>query len=214
MTVSVVSAAETRPPAASRFEALGPGGSSSPSGPASGPIGSDPARFGLWVLLGSIAMLFIGFTSALVFRRAAADWVPMSAPPLVWVNTAVLALSSVALETARRRLRGVRYEGVQSWISVTGLLGALFVAGQVQAWRQLVAQGVFLSSDPHSAFFYVLTGVHVVHVLAALVWFTTVFVRVRRRAYAPGGDGLALFATFWHFLGGLWAYLLFVLFVL
>ena len=108
----------------------------------------------------------------------------------------------------------MRYEGVQTWISVTGVLGALFVAGQVQAWRHLAAQGVFLSSDPHSAFFYVLTGVHAVHVVAALAWYMTVLFRVRRRVYAPGGDGLGLFATFWHFLGGVWAYLLFVLFVL
>ena len=71
-----------------------------------------------------------------------------------------------------------------------------------------------MSSDPHSAFFYMLTGVHVVHVLAALFWFLVVLARVRRRAYAPGTDGLGLFATFWHFLGGLWAYLLVVLFVL
>ena len=199
-------------PQASRFDTVGPGGPS--EGQPRGELGSDPARFGLWVLLGTIAMLFIGFTSALVFRRAAADWVPMHAPALVWVNSVLLALSSVALEVARRRLRGVKYEGVLRWVGVTGVLGALFVAGQVQAWRQLAAQGVFMSTDPHSAFFYMLTGVHVVHVLAALVWFLTVWVRVRRRAYAPGSDGLGLFATFWHFLGGLWIYLLVVLFVL
>lgn len=213
MTFTALSPVGTVRPAGNRFEAIDPKGSA-PEGPGSSPIGGDPARFGLWVLLGTIAMLFIGFTSALVFRRAAADWIAMAVPPLLWVNTAVLALSSAALEVARRKLRGLRYEGVQTWITVTGAFGGLFVAGQVQAWRQLAAQGVFLSTDPHSAFFYVLTGVHVVHVIAALIWFITVFVRVRRRAYAPGGDGLGLFATFWHFLGGVWAYLLFVLFVL
>jgi cytochrome c oxidase subunit 3 len=138
----------------------------------------------------------------------------MRAPTLIWINTAVLAASSAALEAARRGLRGFRYDDVRRWIAATGLLGALFVASQVIAWKQLGAQGVFLSVNPHSDFFFVLTGVHVVHVLAALAWFAVVLVRVRRRAYAPGSDGLSLFATFWHFLGGLWAYLLFVLFVL
>ena len=201
-------------PGLSRFEVRPPGGGAAPDAGGERRDTVETARFGLWVLLGTIAMLFIGFTSALVFRRASSDWVPMTAPGLLWVNTAVLGLSSVALETARRRLRGVRYEGVLRWVLATGGLGALFVAGQLLAWRQLAAQGVFLGSDPHSAFFYLLTGVHVAHVAAALIWYTTVLVRVRRRAYAPGTDGLGLFATFWHFLGGLWAYLLFVLFVL
>jgi cytochrome c oxidase subunit 3 len=200
-------------PALSRFDVRPPGGGAPGEGPRSS-SDFDTARFGVWVLLGTIAMLFIGFTSALVFRRASSDWVPMTAPGLLWVNTSVLALSSVALEMARRALRGLRYEGVRPWIAATGSLGALFVGGQLLAWRELAAQGVFLSSDPHSSFFYLLTGVHVVHVLAALVWFSVVFVRVQRRYYAPGGDGLGRFAIFWHFLGALWFYLLFVLFVL
>ena len=201
-------------PALSRFDVRPPSGGAPGEGSERPTSDFDTARFGVWVLLGTIAMLFIGFTSALVFRRASSDWVPMTAPRLLWANTAVLALSSVALEMARRALRGVRYEGVRPWIAATGALGALFVGGQILAWRGLAAQGVFLSSDPHSSFFYLLTGVHVVHVLAALIWFSVVFVRVQRRYYAPGSDGLGLFATFWHFLGALWFYLLFVLFVL
>jgi cytochrome c oxidase subunit 3 len=192
----------------------GGGGTPEPSGPERSDILGDPARFALWVLLGTIAMLFIGFTSAFLVRRASADWEPMPAPTLLWINTAVLAASSVSLEAARRSLRGVRYESVMRWVSITGLLGALFVAGQVVAWKQLGAQGVFLSVNPHSDFFFMLTGVHVVHVAAALIWFAVVFTRVRRRAYAPGSDGLGLFATFWHFLAVLWAYLLFLLFAL
>ena len=213
MSLSAASTVDRRQLTVNKFEVVGPGGGP-PGERRPGEVGGDPAQFGIWVLLGTIAMLFIGFTSALVFRRAAADWVPMRLPSLLWLNTAVLALSSVSLEIARRGLRGVKYEGVLRWVSITGALGALFVAGQVQAWRQLVAQGVFMSTDPHSAFFYMLTGVHAVHVVAALLWFLVVLARVRRRAYAPGTDGLGLFATFWHFLGGLWAYLLVVLFVL
>jgi cytochrome c oxidase subunit 3 len=157
-------------------------------------------------------MMFIGFTSAILVRRAAADWVPLQAPSLLWLNTAVLAASSATLEAARRRFRARR--GTGSWLGATGLLGALFVAGQWGAWQMLAARGVFLSSHPHSSFFYLLTGVHVVHVVAALVWFVVVWAKLRRSAYAQDKDALGLFATFWHFLAGLWAYLLFVLFVL
>jgi cytochrome c oxidase subunit 3 len=174
----------------------------------------DSATLGLWLLLGTIAMLFIGFTSAYLVRRASADWIVLHPPLLLWVNTAALALSSVAIEGARRHMRRRDHRGVSTWVGATGVLGLLFVVGQVNAWKALAAQGVFLSTNPSSSFFYLLTGVHVAHVLAALIWYAAVFVRVQRRRYEPGTDALALFATFWHFLAGVWAYLLFVLFVL
>jgi cytochrome c oxidase subunit 3 len=197
----------------SRFEVGpgSPGGGAPPSGPER-ETETDPTRFGLWLFLGTISMMFIGFTSALLVRRSASDWVPLQAPFLLWINTAVLAGSSVTLEAARRRFRAHR--GIGSWLAATGLLGLLFVAGQWGAWQTLAAQGVFLASHPHSSFFYLLTGVHVVHVVAALIWFAVVLAKMRRRAYAPGRDALGLIATFWHFLAGLWVYLLVVLFAL
>jgi cytochrome c oxidase subunit 3 len=158
-------------------------------------------------------MLFIGFTSAYILRRASGDWRPLAAPPLLWVNTAALLLSSLTLERARRALRGWELPAAQGHFLATGLLGALFVAGQVLAWRSLAARGVYLASNPHSAFFYLLTGVHAVHLLGGLAWFAAAYRRLRRFAYPPGEDALRLFATYWHFLGALWAYLLLLLFV-
>jgi cytochrome c oxidase subunit 3 len=190
----------------------GPGGGDGGSGGGGG-ILADPARLGLWLFLGTITMLFIGFTSAYIARRASAGWggdlVP---PPLLWVNTLLLLASSVTVEAARRRLR--RWEpGVATWLGLTGALGLLFVAGQVAVWRSLTAHGVLLAASAHNSFFYLLTGLHVMHLLGALVWFLVVLTRARRLRYTPGQDGLALFATFWHFLGGLWVYLFLLLFV-
>ena len=196
------------------------GGSLPPDAPPNGNGGSggggilaDPARLGLWLFLGTITMLFIGFTSAYIARRASAGWGgELTPPPLLWVNTLLLLASSVTVEAARRRLR--RWEpGVTTWLGLTGALGALFVAGQVAVWRSLTAHGVVLAASAHNSFFYLLTGLHVVHLLGALVWFLVVLTRARRLAYTPGQDGLGLFATFWHFLGGLWVYLFLLLFV-
>jgi cytochrome c oxidase subunit III len=173
----------------------------------------DPSRFGLLAFLGTVSMLFVGFTSAYILRRASADWQPLSAPPVLWLNTAALLASSVTLEIARRRLRGWDRAGAQLFLAATGLLGLAFAAGQIVGWHQLAAMGVFLSSNPHSSFFYLLTGVHVVHLLAGLVWFAVALSRLRRMALLPGEDGLRLFATYWHFLGALWVYLLWLLFV-
>jgi cytochrome c oxidase subunit III len=193
----------------------GPGDGDGPrdNGPSTPGILGDPTRFGLLVFLGTVTMLFIGFTSAYILRRTAADWRPLTAPPVLWVNTAALALSSYVLERARRRLRGWDLRGAQSAFAATGVLGLVFVAGQVVGWRQLSAAGVFLSSNPHSSFFYVLTGVHALHLVGGLAWFAVLLVRFRRMSVLPGEDGLRLFATYWHFLGGLWLYLLWLLFV-
>ena len=197
------------------------GGSLPPDAPAHGNGGAggdggilaDPARLGLWLFLGTITMLFIGFTSAYIARRASAGWGgELKPPPMLWVNTLLLLASSVTVEGARRRLR--RWQpGVVAWLGMTGVLGALFVAGQVSVWRGLGARGVLLAASAYNSFFYLLTGLHVVHLLGALAWFVVVLARARRMAYTPGQDGLGLFATFWHFLGGLWVYLFLLLFV-
>jgi cytochrome c oxidase subunit 3 len=174
----------------------------------------DPARFGLLAFMGTVAMLFIGFTSAYLLRRTSADWRALAAPGVLWLNTAVLLASSATLETARRKLRGWDLASMWPPLLATGLLGGLFVLGQIVAWGALRAQGVFLASNPHSSFFYVLTGIHALHLLGGLVWFVVVASRARRLALTPGMDGLALFALYWHFLGALWLYLLFLLFVM
>jgi cytochrome c oxidase subunit 3 len=172
------------------------------------------ARFGVWLMLGTMSMMFIGFTSSYMVRRIAGDWRPIPLPGILWVNTLALLASSAVLEMARRALKAWDLPGAQRWLGLTGLLGLAFAGGQLLAWKSLAALGVFLASNPHSSFFYMLTGVHLVHLAGGLIWYAVTFTRLRRMAYAPGEDGLGLFAVYWHFLGGLWVYLLFVLYVL
>jgi cytochrome c oxidase subunit 3 len=175
---------------------------------------ADPARLGLSLFLGTVTMLFVGFTSAMLVRRTGGDWIPITLPAAVWANTALLVLSSVTLELARRGARAERLSTARNFVAVTALLGLLFVTGQLVVWRQLAAAGVFLGSNPHSSFFYLLTGAHAVHLLAAVIWCAAVTRRVWRWASCPTGDPLGLIALFWHFLGGLWLYVLYVLLAL
>jgi cytochrome c oxidase subunit 3 len=128
----------------------------------------DPTRFGLWAFLATVSMLFIGFTSALLLRRASFDWQPLAAPPILWANTTVLLLSSLALEDARRRLRAFDLAGTALLVYATGGLGALFVGGQFLAWRQLREQGIYLATNPSSSFFFLLTCVHAVHLVGGI----------------------------------------------
>jgi cytochrome c oxidase subunit III len=195
-----------RPPSASGGDDHGG------SGEGTGLFG-DPSRFGLLAFLGTVSMLFIGFTSAFILRRASPDWRPIEAPSILGVNTAALLASSACLEAARRSLRGWNLRAVQAWVIGTGLLGVAFVGGQIAGWQQLAAAGVFLDTNPSSSFFYLLTAIHGLHLLGGLTWFAVIFIKLRRLALAPGEDGLALFAIYWHFLAALWVYLLFLFFV-
>jgi cytochrome c oxidase subunit III len=176
---------------------------------------TETAKLGLWLALGSITMLFAAFTSAYIVRSAGDDWVPLQMPPLLWLNTAVLLLSSVTMEIARRNFNEWRPVGFRKWIFVTSVLGALFLAGQVVAWSQLAEQGIYLSSHPHSSFFYVLTAVHGLHLLAGVLLLLYVLVLAARYRLTPGESvAPSIAATYWHFVDGLWLYLMVVLFYL
>jgi cytochrome c oxidase subunit III len=176
---------------------------------------AETAKLGLWLGLGSVSMLFAAFTSAYIVRSAGNDWVPLQMPPLLWLNSAVLLLSSVTMEIARRNFNQWRPVRFRKWIFVTSVLGALFLVGQVMAWNQLAAQGIYLSSHPHSSFFYVLTAVHGLHLLAGVLLLFYVLMLAARYRLTPGESvAPSLAATYWHFVDGLWLYLMVVLFYL
>lgn len=169
----------------------------------------DQLRLGLWMFLATVTMLFAAFTSAYVVRRSGSDWRHVSLPSILWLNSLVLAASSVAVEVGS--LRGGRGHWRSSGAAIlTALaLGVGFLCGQVVAWRQMVAAGVYLPTSPHSSFFYMLTGAHAVHVVAALVvlaWggVATVFGSLDPRTWAAR---MSLCRTFWHYLGAVWLFL-------
>jgi cytochrome c oxidase subunit 3 len=176
---------------------------------------TETAKLGLWLAMGSISMLFAAFTSAYIVRSTGDDWIPLSAPSILWVNTLVLVLSSVTMEAARRAFFRWQPLTFRKWIFVTAALGSLFLAGQLMVWRELSAQGIYLSSHPHSSFFYVLTAVHGAHLLAGvLVLFYVMSLAMRYRLTPGESSSPSIAATYWHFVDGLWLYLLIVLFYL
>ena len=172
--------------------------------------GPVPAQTGVVIGIAAITMTFAAFTSALVMRKGGApDWTHFQLPTLLFANTAVLLASSGTLAIARRRLRAGT-PGGSAWLSVTLALGMLFVAGQVAAWRDLAAQGLFLATAPSAAFFYVLTAAHAVHVMGGVTALAYVRSRVRRTAAAPLG-AVGAVTTYWHFMDALWLYLFLLL---
>ena len=170
---------------------------------------------GLFVLLTATTMVFAAFTSAFWVRRGLSnDWAHTTLPPVLWFNTLVLIASSALLEMGRRTLKaGRRAEFNRYWTSGTAL-GVLFLLGQAFAWRQLKDAGVFISSNPSSSFFYVLTAAHAVHVLGGISALAYVDVKALTLQLGPGKrTAVDVTAVFWHFLDGLWLYLMILLFV-
>jgi len=165
---------------------------------------------GLWVLLAAIVMFFAALTSTYVVRRGLGnDWVTTPLPPVLWVNTAVLVLSSAALELARRALKSGARLAFNGWWSTGTLLGLLFLAGQYYAWRQLWAAGIYLPTNPSASLFYVFTGAHAVHLVGGVVALLYVNAQALRLRLGPGKRTAAdVSAVYWHFLDGLWIYLL------
>ena len=178
----------------------------------------EPTRTGIWVGLSAIAMMFAALTSALYVREGAStDWHHIVLPPILWFNTLALIASSIALEVARRRI-GAFMRGQESnrslpmlWLQITMLLGLVFVVGQYLAWLNLRAQGLYLPTNPNSSFFYVFTGVHVLHVLGGLGGLTRVMLKFRSATTPLRRSTLDATSYYWHFMGMLWIYLLFVL---
>lgn len=192
----------------------GDGGRETPRGydgeePGGGAPVSDRRYYtGMYLGLGGIVMLFTAFTSAYVVRKGLSDdWRPLRMPTLAWFNTLVLLASSVTLEKARRAFPQML--PLRRWWVATTLLGGLFLVGQVWIWRQLAADGIYLSSNPSSSFFYLLTAAHGVHLLGgvtALLWLTWKLWRGLLTRTAAG-----VMSIYWHFMDALWIYLLLLL---
>ncbi|HEV7746768.1 MAG TPA: cytochrome c oxidase subunit 3 [Pyrinomonadaceae bacterium] len=175
-------------------------------------------RLGMWVALASVVMLFTSLSSAYIVRAASSsDWHPLPMPRILLLSTALILISSGTLEAARRQLKGVSNRAYRPWLLVTLVLGIGFLVSQLMAWRQLVRQGVYVASNPHSSFFYLLTAAHGVHLLGGLLALGYLLLRGR----APKEDQVSqnksqakadAVTIYWHFMDFLWLYLFVLLF--
>ncbi|SDR57006.1 cytochrome c oxidase subunit 3 [Rhizobiales bacterium GAS191] len=173
--------------------------------PGTGASPTPAAKIGLGVLLAVIGCLFALLISAYFMRADMADWKPLPAPRLLWLNTVLLAFSSAALLWAQIGAKRGSMEDVRSGLLAGGMCTLAFVAGQLLAWRQLNAAGYFLASNPANAFFYLLTGVHGLHILGGLVALGRTTDKVWRGvAMSELRSSIELCAIYWHFLLFVW----------
>ena len=181
-----------------------------PGGPPS------PNRYYTGIALGivSILMFFMALASAFLVRRGTSgDWIPVHLPTVLWLNTLALIASSFTLERARRLLSRLNLSGFRKLWTVTTGLGALFLIGQLVAWRQLVAQGVFMASNPASSFFYIFTAAHGLHLLGGVGALLYVLVRKFENTRIALPTAAEIASYYWHFMDGLWVFLLALLYL-
>jgi len=191
-------------------------GAGGPGGDGPGGSGSVPQRTyitGMTVGLGGILMFFMALVSAYIVRKDIPNsgWHPLAVPRILWLNTGVLIASSFTLSHARKLFKSNDQQGFRHWWSVTTILGVLFLVGQIVAWQQLRAAGLFLATNPSSSFFYVFTAAHGLHLLGGVLALAWILFRPTHRL--TQGTATEVAAMYWHFMDGLWVFL-FLLFLL
>lgn len=149
---------------------------------------AKPFPAALLTVVGTVTMLFAAFSASYIIRKANSDWRPVPLPMSMWIGTAILAAGSLMLEARR--------------IGAALVLALAFLVSQFFAWNSLAAQGVFLQTHPAAAFYYVLTGLHGAHVIGGIG--ALIYAARRPQAFRSC-------ASYWHFLGFVWVYLLILL---
>jgi cytochrome c oxidase subunit 3 len=206
------------------------GGGRDPGGGGNGPNPKDPnsydpnafvpekSRVMTAVVLVMVLMTFGGLASAyiVVATNGVLEWHPFSLPIEVWVSTVILLASSLTYHLGWKRIEAADREASKRWFIVTTVLGAAFISSQLLAWLELRSRGFYMSGNPYAGFFYILTGVHAVHIMGGLIALSAVLLRV----WYPTRDEnkvlkrltvAQVVGWYWHFMDGVWIVLFLLL---
>jgi cytochrome c oxidase subunit 3 len=163
------------------------------------------AKLGLRVFLVVATVVFSLTIVTYADRMLVADWRALPLPWVLWVNTALLVLSSVAFQWARVSADRGQIDDLRAGLFAAGMLALAFLVGQLVAWQQLVDLGYFAASNPANAFFYLMTALHGLHLIGGLVAWAKTSAKLRRGvALDRLRLSVELCATYWHFLLVIW----------
>jgi cytochrome c oxidase subunit 3 len=173
-----------------------------------------PHKFTLWVAMGSITMMFAGFTSAYIVKSNQASWEPVQMPKIFFLSTVLIIISSLSIYFAEKRIKQREMAKYRMLITVTAGLGLLFVITQILGFSQLWQQKITFEESVAGSFFYIITGVHALHVLGGLFALIVIFSRAyNSKTKHYSSTPIEVVSIYWHFVGVLWVYL-FVFFLL
>ena len=174
-----------------------------------------PHKFTLWIAIGSIIMMFAGLTSAYIVKSNQPKWITFDMPVLFTYSTAIIILSSITMQMAVSEFRQRKMSKYKNLITITLVLGCLFLIMQALAFSQLWISGITLEGSGSAPFMYIIFGLHGLHVLGGIIALVVMFAQAfnaRRRSYNP--VPIEVISTYWHFVDILWIYLfVFFLFI-
>lgn len=177
-----------------------------------GAFDTAPEKVALVFFLVVASVVFSLLTVGYFIRMDLPDWAPLAEPAKLWLNTALLAVSSVLFQWARNIADSGSSKNVKTAFIGGGVFALLFIAGQLSAWEDLNAAGYFLASNPANSFFYLLTGLHVAHLLGGLwVWSKSSIKLLSGRELAEVRLSIQLCTLYWHFLLIVWLVLFAIL---
>ena len=170
-----------------------------------GAFDTSAEKVGLSIFLVVASVIFSLFTVSYFIRMELPDWQPLSEPGQLWLNTGLLVLSSVLFQWARNISRSGSQKNLLTTFIGGGVLAVLFIAGQLMTWGNLQEGGYYLTSNPANAFYYLLTGVHAVHLLGGLWVWSKSSIRLLSGAEAKEVKlSIELCTLYWHFLLIVW----------
>lgn len=162
----------------------------------------------LWLGIASIIMLFGGLTSAYIVRQAEGNWLIFELPFTFYISTGLIILSSVSMIYAVSSIKKGKNKKSLWGLIVTLFLGLGFMAFQFLSWQELVKQEVFFVGNPSGSFLYVISGLHLAHLIGGFIFLLAVITKTASGKYnSQNHSGLKLCSTYWHFLDALWVYL-------
>ncbi len=169
-----------------------------------------PHKFALWVGMGSIIMMFVAFTSAYLVRQAAGNWLEYRMPGIFYISTIIIMLSSATIHFAYRGFVNQREWQYKGLLLLSFILGMAFIVLQYQGWMALYEIGVELVGNPSGSFFYLISGVHALHVLGGIAAIIVALVYAFLLPYKVTDkrkNRFQLVVHYWHFVDMLWVYL-------
>jgi cytochrome c oxidase subunit 3 len=174
----------------------------------------EPFRFMVWLGIASSVIVFTMLLVAYVIRQTGSGWAEIKLPSVFLVSTVVILLSSFTLNNAIQAFRHERFNNYRTNLGTTLVLGTLFMLLQGWGWRQMIRAGITLESNPAGGFIYIISGIHLLHILVGLIFLVIMLAEaLRRRPYVdafvysvnpPNRLKIRLITLYWHFVDILW----------
>ena len=165
-------------------------------------------KFIIWLFIITIIMLFASQTSAYIVRRAEGNWTEFEIPLIFWYSSLVLIVSSIFMQLSLMAAKKDEFGKLKAFISISFLLGIIFLSMQYMGWQNLQTQGIYLKGNPSGSFYYIITGLHGFHLITGLiVMLFSFYSSLKMDIHSKNLVKLEVCTIYWHFLDLLWIYL-------